>query len=270
MTDAASLPMYNFAPVRPHLDRFWTAFAEVCRDAGIDNPPSKLNHGEDLEAVWGDPGLFLSQVCGYPFTHKGRGRWRYVATPCYDLDGCEPWEYFSHVVVREESGIESVEGLRGKTGVISTMDSQSGMNALRVTVAPFNEEGRFFDKVLKSGSHKNSAAMVRSGEGDVAAIDAITWRVWQTYLPELAEGLKVIDRTKAAPAMPLVTSTGRDDGFVKMLRHALDAVMSDPGLAETRQALFFTGVKLLDEDEYERIVEMERCAAAMPYALEVA
>src|SRR6185369_8216765 len=60
------------------------------------------------------------------------------------------------------------------------------------------------------------------------------------------------------PARPFVTSAGRPASQVARIEAALQRAFSDPALAEMREALLLTGLSVLSDDDYERIVELER------------
>jgi hypothetical protein len=62
-----------------------------------------------------------------------------------------------------------------------------------------------------------------------------------------------------------VTAAGRGDDEVGRLRAALFEVMDDPGLAEIRDALFLSGARVLDDEAYDAIIEMEHAAIAAGY-----
>ena len=50
------------------------------------------------------------------------------------------------------------------------------------------------------------------------------------------------------------------------MREALFAALADPDLAETRAALGLKGARVVTPADYDRVIEIEREAAAMGYA----
>lgn len=71
-------------------------------------------------------------------------------------------------------------------------------------------------------------------------------RLWQHLRPELAQALKVIDRTRPTPAHPIITATGRDPA---PLVAALDRALAQLPLAE-RGAIGFTRLLPADAAQY--------------------
>ena len=65
----ASLPMYDWPQVRPQLERLWARVAEALAAANIP-APAQLSHAEIAGNNWTDPGLVLSQTCGYPLVRE--------------------------------------------------------------------------------------------------------------------------------------------------------------------------------------------------------
>jgi hypothetical protein len=53
---------------------------------------------------------------------------------------------------------------------------------------------------------------------------------------------------------------------LEKLRRGLKAAMADPELAEVRAKLLLTGVEILPENAYDRIVQMEAGALALGYS----
>jgi hypothetical protein len=56
----------------------------------------------------------------------------------------------------------------------------------------------------------------------------------------------------------LVTSSRRSQDELARLRKALSRAFADPGLLETREALFLSGYSMLDRNDYAIIASLER------------
>lgn len=261
----ASLPMYDPPEARSLTDAWWRGLARHFRAAGIDDVPDAPARPGDLHAHWASPALLFSQGCGYPLTHAFAGRWQVIATPCYTAPGCDGAFYCSMLVVRAEAPCRTIEDLRGATACFNSLDSHSGHNALRATVAPLARDGRFFGHVLRSGGHIHSAAMVQKGEADVAALDCVTHAMLARHAPHRLAGTRVLAVTAAAPGLPYVTGAATDAATLDRLRAGLAAALADPALAALRKDLLIGGATLLPGDAYEAINDAERVAAASGY-----
>jgi ABC-type phosphate/phosphonate transport system substrate-binding protein len=182
-----------------------------------------------------------------------------IATPCYDVPGCEGPDYSSMIVVHADSRAQSMEDLRGQVAAISGLDSHSGCHVLRAMVAPLASPGsKFFGRQIITGSHAGSLEAIEAREADIAAIDAVTYTLIKRSMPDALGSFRVLGRSPRAPAPPYVTSstTGRD--VAERIRDALVDALSDPHLASCRDELMIAGAKLLTVQHYSRIDEMAR------------
>ena len=240
----ASLPMYDWPELREATDAWWGGIA---RHLGV---AVGLDRGPDYAGVWLRPDLLFSQTCGYPFTHKLRGKVRLVATPHYDASGCDGPNYCSIIFAREARPLAD---FRGRRAAVNHDDSMSGMLALKLVFAPLAEHGRFFGSAFDSGGHIASLNAVRDGRADVCAVDAVCVALAGRYRSDYLEGLVEIARSPMVPGLPYVTVAGD----ITKLRVGLAAAFADPTLNEARDRLLLTGHSVLDVKNYDRIVELE-------------
>ena len=260
-----SLPMYDLAEVRPATDALWAALRERLRDAGFASVPDELERNGDVVRHWSSERLLFSQTCGYPLTHAFNGKLQPIATPLYDVPGCEGANYRSFVVVAKESTFHTLNDLAGCRATYNTDDSMSGLLALKSVFAPLSGNGRFFGQVVCSGGHRRSMQMVADGSADVAAIDCVTYALLQRHRSGLTDKLRIITEGPLAPSLPYVTAFGRSSQQVEAIRQALVSVIEDPTLEQTRGQLFLSGVAVLEHTEYERILDIEREADRLGY-----
>lgn len=261
----ASLPMYDPPELHEATNAWWQGLARHFRAAGIAGVPDRLTRPADLHAHWRDPALLFSQGCGYPLTHDFAGQWQVLATPCYAARGCHGALYRSVLIVPAASPFASLEDLRGRTACYNSADSHSGFNILRAHFAPLAHGGRFFGKVVRSGGHIHSAAMVQAGEADVAALDCVTHALFARHAPHRLAGTRVLRATEDAPGLPYVTSAATDERTLAALRVGLAAALADPGLHELRATLLIDGAQPLRNDAYSAIRGWEELAASHGY-----
>jgi ABC-type phosphate/phosphonate transport system substrate-binding protein len=262
----ANLPMYDLPEVAAANDALWRGIAQALDRAGVEDVPRALTRGVDLGEVWRNPEFLFGQTCGYPLMNAFKGELKPIATPVYDAPGCAGPAYRSLIVVRGDDPARDPEDLRGRTAAITHTASQSGYSALRATVAHLARRGRFFGKVVESGGHLNSLALVAAGEADVCATDCVTHALLARHRPAALDGLRVLGTSPAAPGLPYVTRAEADDQRLACLRGALFAALEDPDLAPARAALLITGAEVLPAAAYHRIVELEQRAEELGYA----
>jgi ABC-type phosphate/phosphonate transport system substrate-binding protein len=262
----ASLPMYDLPELSGATAAFWQGLARHLRRAGIADVPDMPLAGPVLPDHWLSPDLLLSQTCGYPLLHGLKDRVRLVATPCYAAPGCEGPTYCSVIVVPSQAPAATLADLKGRRVAFNAFDSQSGFNALRAGIAPLAKAGRFFGQAIETGSHAASLELVAAGGADVAALDCVSFALFQRCGWPATERVRVLAWTASAPSLPFITATATDDEHLLRLRRGLHAAMVDPALAQARETLLLHDVMLLPDSAYDVILDMERTAIAAGYS----
>lgn len=258
----ASLPMYDWPEIREATDAWWTGLARHLRAQGLRGVPRSLVRGGPPEAVWTHPALLLSQTCGLPLARRFHRKLQVVATPCYAAEGCDGPTYSSLILVRDDSGIRSLEDLRGRIAAYNSTDSLSGHLVLRLVLAGF---GPLLGGAVETGSHAASMTAVAEGRADVCAIDCVTWAIAERHRPQLTAGLRRIARSPIMPALPYVTSARRGDGEVAALRTGLRAAMQDPALAECRGSLLLAGFDPAPGEAYAAIGRIDASTPGLAF-----
>ncbi|NQW10245.1 MAG: PhnD/SsuA/transferrin family substrate-binding protein [Alphaproteobacteria bacterium] len=265
MTKIASLTMYDLPEVQAATDAWWMVIATHLSAAGVRDVPSVLTRGRSVHELWRDPGLLLTQTCGYPLTHEHADDLTAVAVPSYAAEGCGDGTYRSGFVVRSGDPATTLADLRGRRVAANGADSQSGCSALRAAVAPLARAGRFFGEVQWSGGHRFSLAAVREGRADVAAIDGVTLALIGAHAPAEMHGVRILDWSAEAPALPYATRRGTTSDLIDRLRDGVLAAARDPGAATVRDTLLLRGMDVIDDAAYTAIVTMRETAERLGY-----
>lgn len=197
----ASLPMYDRAELRPANDRLWQAIR-----AALGEGPEHLSRGGGVWDHWLSPDLLLSQTCGYPYRVRLHGKVNLVGTPDHGLDGCPPGHYCSVFVARADDPRASFADFAGARLAYNEALSQSGWAAPQTFA---RVQGFAFRNLLETGAHALSARAVAEGRADIAALDALSWKMMQRH-DSFAAALKEVARTPPTPALPFITARTRD------------------------------------------------------------
>lgn len=139
--------------------------------------------------------------------------------------------YYSDVIVRRESAVESFADLRGSSWAFNDPDSHSGYLATLVRLLELGETERFFGQVVDAGWHEVSIDLVASGRVEASAIDSQVLAVALRRRPELQHRIQVIDRFGPSPIQPIVVRRALDPGLRQDLRQALLSLTGE-GLAQ--------------------------------------
>jgi ABC-type phosphate/phosphonate transport system substrate-binding protein len=243
----AFLPMYAVRGTRRHADTLWNCLRDAIRSSGIEAP----DHVSDFEPRlkgWSHPDLILGQTCGLPYITRLCDAVELVGTPDYGVEGCPAGFYHSTLVVSAVDARQRLSDFFNGTLAINGRDSQSGYGAIMAAAAPFAQQGRFFRRAVRTGSHEASMRLVAKGVADIAAIDSVTWRMSRQFDPGIS-GMRSIGTTEPTPGLPFIAASGKPK--VKLL----DAVRA--GLAvlplETRRAFGLRDVLPFRKGDYEVI-----------------
>jgi ABC-type phosphate/phosphonate transport system substrate-binding protein len=254
----ASLLMYDKPdPVQRANDALWAALRDRLRARGLDVPDA-LDRSGSHDSYWLRPDLVFGQTCGYPYVSELKGRVRLVATPVFRYPGGKGARRASYIVVREDDPAHTIADLAGKRVAINDWLSNSGMNLLRIAVAPHAKDGRFFSDVIVTGGHMASISAIRDGRADTAAIDSITWGLQARHAPESVAGIRIIGETPMGPGLPYIARLSTSDAEIAALRESFAEVIADPANAAALDALGLIGIEVFSDADY---AELEAFAA---------
>ena len=94
-----------------------------------------------------------------------------------------------------------------------------------------------------------SARAVLAGHADYAAIDAITYQMWDRAEPKMVAGLEAFTRTEPTPGLPLITARTRDPKpIARAVTRAIDTLDADD-----RDILMLKGLVQIPEATYRAI-----------------
>lgn len=220
----ASFPMYLRAENRAAHDAFWALIRDALCDHGIAAPDA-LDHDAPITDTWGRADLVLGQICNYPYRTAFADRTTLIGAGDYGLPDTAPGDYHSVFVVRASDPRDTLAAFTDARFAYNAPDSQSGWAA---PVLHARARGLALRDLLHTGAHRDSARAVADGTADLAAIDAVTWRMiarWDRF----AAALKVIDRTPGSPGLSYITAGDTDPApYRAALSQALTALAPEP------------------------------------------
>ena len=166
--------------------------------------------------------------------------------------------YKSQILVRTDSGINTLADLKGKK--FAFVDPLSASGYVYPTLAIKNKTGQepktFFSNTTFAGSHPNAALAVYNKQVDGAAmfIDARDSLV--TANPDIKTATKVIDTAGPIPNDGVALRKGFPDDVGKTVKQALIDFSKDPAGAKVLSALFaWDGVQEVNASFYDAIKE---------------
>ncbi|WP_419913401.1 phosphate/phosphite/phosphonate ABC transporter substrate-binding protein [Hoeflea sp.] len=244
----ATLPMYDWPEVRAANDELWNCLRVSLRDHGFP-APERLERGEPADDLWRSRNLVLGQTCGLPFVRDLMQTVSVVGTPSYEIE-CGAGSYFSAIVVRNDSDIEDIADLKGRRLAYNSPCSQSGYAGLAYHLRDLAGDAPIFSEKIQSGSHRESVRMIAGDKADVAAIDAVAWRLAQRHEPA-ASGLRVLALTEPLPGLPMICARNNGWSVDRMHLAVVEAMATlEPDIAD---ALLLNGFAPYSESDYSVI-----------------
>lgn len=86
-------------------------------------------------------------------------------------------------------------------------------------------------------------------------------------MPPLERRHRELAWTEAAPSLPLITAAGTSDATLEALRAGLASAIADETLRPVRAALLLAGFDFSPAEDFSRVLELERQAAARGYPI---
>lgn len=167
--------------------------------------------------------------------------------------------YKAQYVVREDSGIDSLEDLKGKVWTFADKGSTSGyLFPAKQLMDEFDFDSAsdletdFFGNLIESGSHDTAALSVLNGDADVATtFDDIRDNLEKEY-PDIKDDLKVIDYTDAIPNDTISVTKELDDNMVKKIKEAFLSFNDDQEMIDIMHDVYtWDAIEEADDSEYE-------------------
>lgn len=233
--------MYARPELRAANEALWVQIRDGLRARGVLAPYS-LDHQIGVWEAWQSPQLCLSQTCNLPYRARLHGTVTLIGAADYGLEGASPGHYYSHFVVRRTDAGKQPEDFAKARFAYNEGLSQSGWASAQNWAAA---RGFRFTEGLHSGAHLESARALAEGRADIAAIDAVSWRLIQRY-EGFASGLSIIGRTDESPGLSFITRPGQDPAPYRAA--ITEAIAALP--AEHSDAIGLRAVVSLDESLY--------------------
>jgi ABC-type phosphate/phosphonate transport system substrate-binding protein len=244
----------------------WAALEQRLRAKGVDTAGIRLDSDKGPVPDGIGPGIFFTQICGYPLFKHYRDQGLMLATPHYALPGCVGSTHRAFFMVRAGDPAERLEDLRGRIFGCNSLLSNSGMNLPRLSLARIAGGKRFFSSVVVTGGHVTSLERLDESNIDICSIDNVTWGFFKKFRPVAAERYRILDETVSSPSLPFITSVYTTQSDAVAIAESLHEIMDDPQTANIRGIMELSGLSVPDVAAYERLAEYEREAADLGFA----
>ncbi|MFZ5797723.1 MAG: substrate-binding domain-containing protein [Desulfobulbaceae bacterium] len=226
------------------------------KKAGIPAELIQRETYQEVNELIGSRKLEMAFICTGAYVEgKERQDMELLAAPV--VNG-EP-VYYSYIIVDGRSGIDGMEGLRGKSFAFTDPLSNTGCLAPRYLLLQQNETPEhYFRKTIFTNNHDRSIEAVAKGLVDGAAVDSLVYDALAESNPQLVAHLKIIDRSPPFGIPPVVVPRELPYGLKEQLREILLAMHQDPEGREILHTLKIDRFVRVEDALYDRVREMYR------------
>ncbi len=166
--------------------------------------------------------------------------------------------YYSYILVRDDSGIEKFEDLRGRRFAFGDPLSLTGtLYPTSRVVAIGDRLGSFFSDYIYTYNHDNSIKAIRDGVVDGAAVDSLIFDYMKARDPTSVQGLKIIEKSQPFGSPPIVARPGLPKAVRDDLIKVLTGMENDPWGREILSQLGIERFVQVDESLYRPVEQME-------------
>lgn len=171
-------------------------------------------------------------------------------------------EYHGYILVRKDSGIESVSDMRGKRMAFVEKATTAGY---LFPLAFFREKGvkdiaSFFGESFFTGSHDAAVIAVLRGEADVGAAKNTIYNRVKNDNPRVEKELTIIARSPAVPSNGLCVRKTLDPGLQKKLKEALLSLGQTPADKDILAKFGALGFIETTTADYQPVLDMAQKA----------
>jgi ABC-type phosphate/phosphonate transport system substrate-binding protein len=215
----ANARMYSVSPEAAALWR--RLLGAVIDHAGLEI--KLLDHADPapIDELWRRTDKAAVFMCGLPFS-RSDPRPELIAAPVPsppEFHGLP--QYWSEMVVRKDSAMQTIEDTFGARIALTVPDSQSGcVAALSHLMSKARTFPPYREVITPRVTPLGAISAVIDGAADVAPIDSYAYCLLRKYRPNLTAQLRAVGRTAPTPIPPLVASRA---GFENLRAAFLEA-----------------------------------------------
>ncbi len=257
--------MYALPALEPANKALWASVRAGLLARGLVDTPEQLDTAQVSVPDEITRNVLFTQVCGFPLFRRYRGQAVLLGTPCYDAEGCAGATHRGAFIVRAADKAPDLAAMRGCTFGCNSINSNTGMNLPRLSLARIAAGTQFFSRIVWTGAHLQSLRLLAAGEIDLCSVDCVTWAFVVQHLPEWAGELRVLEWTEPSPCLPFVTAIATPHAQIKALRSALHEVFAATAAQPALAALRLRGLAPLTDSDYDVLSGYEIAAAQLGY-----
>jgi ABC-type phosphate/phosphonate transport system substrate-binding protein len=267
MAYAANARMYS---VNPDAKAAWADLFEwLSGQSGVGLTVIDHAFPLPLAELWSRGDLACAFMCGLPFVSATHPPVPVAApVPSASVKPGRP-VYATRLVVNANSRFATLEDTFGSRLGYTVDDSHSGYNALRhhlLRYRPAHGASLYRESIGPLFTPRRVIDALLADEIDVGPLDSYALDLMLRHQPDLAQKIRIVATTDAAPIPFLVASPQCPIEVIAALRTALLAFGDVPAFAELRERLCLERFVPVAVADYDLIARWDKEAVAAGYA----
>ena len=167
--------------------------------------------------------------------------------------------YYSYIIVPEDSNINSLKELKGKTFAYTDPLSNSGKLSPEFMITQMGESPEtFFRLTFFTYSHDKSIQAVAEKMVDGAAVDSLVWDFINATDPRFTKRTKIISKSPPYGIPPVVASKDIDPALKEKLRKILLQMHEDKKGKEILNRIMIDRFSEANDSLYNSVREMKK------------
>jgi ABC-type phosphate/phosphonate transport system substrate-binding protein len=266
MAYIANARMYS---VNPGVRAAWRdLFAWLASESGVRLDIIDHAFPLPLSELWSRRDLACAFMCGLPFM-RAADRPRPIAAPVpRGAPITDKAVYATRLIVRADSSFANLEETFGGRLGYTVEDSHSGYNALRhhlLSYRPSHGDRLYRESIGPLYTPRRVIDAVLAGDIDVGPLDSYALDLMLRHESDLADRIRIVASTEAAPIPLLVASAECPADVVAALRAGLLRFGTAQGCVELRDRLCLERFAPVDVADYDLIARWQREAIDAGY-----
>ncbi len=194
-------------------------------------------------------------VCGKPYV-DGNDEYGLEILVAPQVNGKNV--YYSYIIVHNESSVDGIEALRGKTFAFVDPGSNSGKLVPTYLLAQMRESpNSFFKKFIYTYGHDKSIKAVAQKIVEGAAVDSLIYDYMKEFDPKYAGKTKIVYQSAPYGIPPVVVPKELESKLKNSLKSIFLNMHNSPSGVQILKGMAIDRFVEIDDSAYDGIREMK-------------
>lgn len=177
-----------------------------------------------------------------------------IAAPI--ITGSDKPKFQIYIIVRKDSGLRSIDDLKGKVVDFADPLSTTSVYAASMLLKKDATISSYFGKAIYSGSHEMTVELVANKLVDAGYIDGFIWDYLENVRPGYSSKTRIIHKSEDFSTPPVVVSGLIDKVLINEIKRILLTMHQDAKGREILKKLRIEKFVEVNADSYRDVIQM--------------